>query len=295
MELSQENILLQNNLRKFAQKELIDKASEYDKKNEFPAEIIQKLAELGVLGAVIPEEFEGTALDMMSMIIGLEELSKVCASTSLIVATHNLLAAYPVVKFGNPELKKKYLSKLAFGELVGGFAEPAMTDVELISNGENIRLSGSCRFMIGGSAQGLYLILAKSNKDKAKLTALAIEAKTNGVKIKTPTNTIGMRAAGICEVSFEDAVVSKLNFLGQEGDGQKIYEEVLNQAKIGIAAIALGLAQISIEAALKYARSRIQFGEPIVKFGMVQSKLAEMTVNYSAAKLLVYDAAQKYD
>ncbi len=295
MEFTQEQILLQNTLRKFSQKELFDKAGDFDKKGEFPSEIINKLAEIGVLGAVIPEPFDGTALDMVSIVISLEELSQVCGSTSLIVATHNLFVAYPIVKFGSEELKKRYLPKLAFGELLGGFAEPELTNVKLKIDGDNIYLTGESRNIISGITQGLYLIFVNQKSPGPELTAVVIEGTTSGIKIKGRTETSGMRASGMCDVIFENVVVPKTNIVGKVGDGQMIYEAISERAKIGLGAIALGIAQVSVDAAIKYAKTRIQFSEPIINFGMVRSKIAEMATRAQAAKLLIYDAAFRCD
>lgn len=295
MEFTQEHSLLQNTLRKFGQKELLDKAADFDKKGEFPTMIVNKLAELGVMGACIPEPYNGTALDMISLVISLEELSQVCGSTALTVGSHNGFVAYPLAKFGSEEMKKRYLPGLAFGELIGGFAEPGAINVAYRSEADGLRLSGESKFLIGGLAQGVYLLFVRPEAGEKTLTALLVEGKSKGVKIRGRAATIGMKAAGIADVAFEDCVVPRAGILGKEGEGAKILEAIIDRARIAVAAIAVGLAQISIDAAIKYAKTRVQFGQPIINFGMVQSRIAEMTTRVSAARHLVYDAAQKCD
>ncbi len=295
MELTQEHTMLQNTLRKFGQKELLDKAGDIDQKAQFPTAAISKLAELGIMGGAVPEQFEGTALDMTSMVIGLEELSQVCGSTSLVVAIHNLFVGHPLVEFGTVPLKTKYLPKLAFGEILGGFGEPVLTNVTATGDGDNLRLSGECKNIICGQVQGLYLVFVRNDPAGGALTALVVEGNTSGMKILGPADAIGMRGAGMCAVQFDNVVVSKAQILGTEGAGHKVYEAICDRARIGLAAIALGLAQASIDASLKYARTRVQFGQPIINFGMVQSKLAEMTTRVKAARLLTYSAAEKHD
>jgi len=295
MALTQEHTLLQNTLRKFAQKELLDKASDLDQKGQFPTAIVAKLAELGIMGGAVPEQFEGTSLDMTSMVISLEELSQVCGSTGLVVAIHNLFVCHPVAEFGAEPLKTKYLPKLAFGEILGGFGEPALTSVAAAGDGENLRLSGECKNVICGHTQGLYLVFVRSDLATPALTALVVEGNTPGMKILGPADSIGMRAAGMCAVRFDNVLVPKSQILGAEGSGQKVYEEICDRARIGLAAIALGLGQAAIDASVMYTRTRIQFGEPVINFGMVQSKLAEMTTRAQAGRLLTYSAAERCD
>ncbi|MEO0226017.1 MAG: acyl-CoA dehydrogenase family protein, partial [candidate division WOR-3 bacterium] len=198
-----------------------------------------------------------------------------------------------VLKFGNDELKRQYLPKLALGEIIGGFAEPQLTEVNFKIDGDNVSLNGSSRNIICGAARGLFLLLAREAAGNSKLTAIVVEGSAEGVKIKGKTETSGMRAAGMREVVFENLTVPRRNIIGQVGEGQMIYDAICDRARIGLSAIGLGLSQAAVDSSIKYARTRIQFSEPIINFGMVRSKIAEMVTRTQVIRLLVYDAALK--
>jgi len=295
MELNQECTLLQNELKKFAQQVILDKVDELDKTCSFARDNIKKLSEMGLLGAVIPEDMGGAALDTIGLVITLEEISKVCASTALITATHNALFAYPILKFGSDEIKKKYLPQAATGEIIGGYADVTTNEIEIKKEGEDYILNGRNLLVLNSSANGPLIILLSFSGEKQNLTALLVEKNTTGIKRVQKNNTIGMKASGIAEIAFENCTLSPTNIIGTVNEGATILQEILGLAQLCLAAIALGISQGATDAALKYAKERIQFNTPIIEFGMVREKIADMSTKIEAGRLLLYDAAMKRD
>jgi butyryl-CoA dehydrogenase len=294
MELNQECLLLQNELKKLAQQVILDKADELDKTYSFAHENVKQLSEMGLLGAVIPEELGGAALETIGLVVTLEEISKVCASTALITATHNALCAYPIVKFGSDEMKNAFLPKLASGEIVGGHADIHTNEVEVKKEGNNYILNGKNSFVLNGDAHGPFTIFLPTD-DKKNLTAFLITDKAPGIKREQNNSTIGMRASGIGKIVSASSTIPSTNIIGEENDGNTIFQETQDLARICLSAIALGIAQGATDAAIKYAKERVQFATPIIQFGMIREKIAEMTTKIEAARLLVYDAAMRRD
>jgi len=295
MKLSQECILLQNELRKFAQQIILEKVDEFDKTCNFPLDNIKKLSEMGILGAVIPEDMGGAALDTIGLVVSLEEISKVCASTALIIATHNALFAYPILKFGSDEMKKKYLPKTASGEIIGGFADVSTNEIETKKEHDNYILNGKNSFVLNAAANGPFITILPNLEDNQKSIAFLLESNSSGIERFKKTKTIGMRAAGIEEIIVKNCQTAQTKVIGNETNGSVILEEIQNFAKICFSAIALGIAQGATEAAIKYAKERIQFGQTIINFGMIREKIAEMTTKIEAARLLIYEAAMNRD
>jgi butyryl-CoA dehydrogenase len=294
MELNQECTLLQNELRKFAQQVILDTVEEFDTTCSFPRDNINKLAEMGMLGAVIPEDTGGAALDTIGFVVSLEEISKVCPSTALILAGHNALFAYPLLKFGSDEMKRAFLPKLATGEIIGGYADRVANELEVKKEGDNYILNGKNSFVVNGSAGGPFIIFVPTD-DKKNMTAFVIDDKTPGIKREQKSSTIGMRASGIGKILFENSSIPPTHIIGEEYDGGTILQNTHELAKICLSAIALGIAQGATDAAIKYAKERTQFNTPIIEFGMVREKVAHMSTKIEAGRLLVYDAAMKRD
>jgi alkylation response protein AidB-like acyl-CoA dehydrogenase len=294
MELNQECTLLQNELRKFAQQVILDTVEEFDKTCNFPLDNIKKLAEMGILGAVISEDMGGAALDTMGLVVSLEEISKVCSSTALIVTVHNALFAYPILKFGSDEMKNSFLPKLASGEITGGYADSNTNELEVKKEGNNYILNGKNSFVLNVGANGPFIIFLPTD-DKKNLTAFLVDDKTPGIKREQKNSTVGMRASGIGEIVFENSPVPSTHIIGEEHDGSKILQNMQDLARICLSAIALGIAQGATDAAVKYAKERIQFNTPIIEFGMVREKIADMSTKIEAGRLLIYDAAMKRD
>jgi len=292
MEFSKETILLQNEIRKFAKDVIAEKVDEFDKQGIFPIENIKKLAQMGILGATIPESFSGCALDTVSLLVCLEEISKVCPSTALILATHNILFSSPIAKFGSDTQKNKYLPSAAAGEIIGGFAEMATNELKISGNLDSWIINGKNPILLNGVANGPFILFAEI---KGRLNALIIDENTPNITKDKKDNVIGMHASGITQVAFDNCIISKQNLMGSDSNGEKILEEIKSFANLAFAAINLGICQAGMENAIKYAKERVQFSEPIINFGMVREMIADMATKIEAMRLLMYDSANIKD
>lgn len=292
MELNQECTLLQNELRKFAQQVILEKADEFDKACTLPLENIKQLADMGILGAIIPEDMGGAALDLIGFVVALEEISKVCISTALTIATHNAFFAYPILKYGNENLKQKYLPDSATGRIIGGFSCADSDEVHAERQGEQYSLNGKAPFVLNCEANGPFTTFIKGQEN---VITLVVDKDAPGIKRSKNNNIIGLKAAGIGEITFENCVVQSDTTLGKENEGVSIMQTTNDFARVCLSAIALGLSQGATDEAIKYAKERIQFNQSIINFGMVREKIAEMTTKIEAARLLTYNAAMQYD
>lgn len=299
-DLTNDQKMLKDQVRKFAEAELAPVAPEIDKSGEFPWDNLKKMAKLGLLGIIVPEEYGGSGFDFVSLAIAIEEISRVCASTGVIVAVNNSLTTYPILQFGNEEQKKKYLPPLCSGEKIGalGITEPnAGSDVAAMEStarleGDHYILNGTKRFITNAGEAGTYVVIAYTNKElKHKgISTFIVERDTSGFSLGKHEDLMGIRATANCELIFEDAKIPKENLLGKEGEGFKICMNTLDVSRIDIGAQAVGIAQGALDEAVKYAKERKAFGQPICNFQMVQSMLAEMATQIHAARLLVYYA-----
>ncbi|UCG90990.1 MAG: acyl-CoA dehydrogenase [candidate division WOR-3 bacterium] len=299
-DLTNDQKMLQNQVRKFAEAELAPVAPEIDKSGEFPWDNIKKMAKLGLLGIIVPEEYGGSGFDFVSLAIAVEEISRICASTGVIVAVNNSLTAYPILQFGNEEQKKKYLPQLCSGEKLGalGITEPnAGSDVAAMEStarleGDHYILNGTKRFITNAGEAGIYVVFAYTNRElKHKgISTFIVERDTPGFSLGKHEDLMGIRATANCELIFEDAKIPKENLLAQEGDGFKICMNTLDVSRIDIGAQAVGIAQGALDEAVKYSKERKAFGQPICDFEMIQSMFAEMATKIQAARLLVYYA-----
>ncbi|KPL15570.1 acyl-CoA dehydrogenase [candidate division WOR_3 bacterium SM1_77] len=299
-DLTNDQKMLQDQVRKFAQAELAPMAPEIDKSGDFPWPNLKKMAQLGLLGVIVPEQYGGSGFDFVSLAIAIEEISRVCASTGVIVAVNNTLTTYPILQFGNEEQKKKYLPPLCSGEKIGAFGitEPnAGSDVVAIEStarleGDHYVLNGTKRFITNGGEAGIFVVFAYTNKElKHKgISAFVVERDTPGFSLGKHEDLMGIRATANCELIFEDAKIPKENLLGKEGDGFKICMNTLDVSRIDIGAQAVGIAQAALDEAVKYSKERKAFGQPICNFQMIQSMFAEMATEIQAARLLVFYA-----
>lgn len=292
MEFNKEILLLQNEVRKFAKDVIAEKVDEFDKQWMFPVENIDKLAEMGILGATIPESFGGCGLDTASLLVCIEEISKVCPSTGLIIAAHNILFSYPIAKYGNETQKKLYLQRAAMGETIGGFAEIVTSEIKASEDTDSFVIDGKNHILLNGVSNGPFISFVAID---GKSNALIIDENCTGIKRNKKDNIIGMHASGITEVVFDKCMAKKQSLLGGDGDGEKILKEIRSFANIAYATINLGISQAAMENAVKYAKERVQFGEPIINFGMVRELIAEMIIKIEAMRLLIYDAASIKD
>lgn len=299
-DLTNDQKMLQDQVRKFAQTELAPLAAEIDKSAEFPWATLKKMAQLGLLGVIVPEQYGGSGFDFVSLAIAIEEISRACASTGVIVAVNNSLTTYPILQFGNEDQKKKFLPPLCSGEKIGAFGltEPnAGSDVAAMEStarleGDHYILNGTKRFITNGGEAGTYVVFAYTNKEmKHKgMSAFVVERDAPGFSLGNHEDLMGIRATANCELIFEDVKVPKENILGKEGDGFKICMNTLDVSRIDIGAQAVGIAQAALDEALKYSKERKVFGQPVCNFEMIQSMLAEMATRIQAARLLVHYA-----
>lgn len=304
-ELESNQKLIRDMVREFAVNELEEKAVEIDKTGKFPWDSIKKMSELGLLGMIIPEKYGGGGMDFLSLAIAVEEISRVCASTGIIVAVNNTLAAYPILKFGSEEQKKKYIPLLSQGKKIGAFgltepeagSDPVTLETTAQLYGNHYIINGTKRFIFNGQEAGIYIVFAKTDTEKAEegLSAFIVERDTPGFSIGEPEELMGVRATGNCTLLLNDCKVPKENLLGAEGQGVSIALHSIDTSRIDISAQQVGIAQGALEAAVKYSKERVQFGQAISEFGMIQNKLAEMDAKINAARLLVYWAATKKD
>jgi butyryl-CoA dehydrogenase len=300
-ELTNDQKMLQSEVRKFAENELAPLAPEIDISGEFPKESIKKLAELGLLGIFIPEKYGGSEFDFVSLAIAIEEISRACASTGVIVAVNNSLCGYPILQFGTEKQKQKYLPLLSSGEKIGaiGITEPnagsdvASLESTAVLDGDHYILNGAKRFITNGTEAGIFIVFAYTNKElKHKgISAFIVDRDTPGFSLGNHENLMGIRATGNCELIFEDCKIPKENLLGEEGQGFYICMNTLDVSRIDIGAQAVGISQAALDEAVKYSKERVAFGKPICKFEMIQNMLAEMATQIHAARMLVYYSA----
>ena len=291
--------------RNFAQKQVKPLAAEIDKTERFPEETVEAMSEMGLLGIPFPESYGGADMDNLSYAQCIEEISKVCASTGVIVSAHTSLCATPIYMFGTEEQKQKYLIPLASGKKLGAFGltEPgAGTDASgqktvAVKDGDHYVLNGSKIFITNAGPAEVYVIFAMTDKEAGTrgISAFIVEKGYKGFSIGKHEDKMGIRASSTCELVFEDCIVPAENLLGEEGKGFKIAMMTLDGGRIGIAAQALGIAQGAIDETVEYVKTRQQFGRPLSKFQNTQFELASMQAMTEAARLLVYQAAHAKD
>ncbi len=300
-ELTEEQKMLRDMVRRFAEEQVKPRAKEIDEKCEIPKEIIQQLAELGLMGIHVPEEYGGSALDYVAYAMVVEELSRACASTGVLVSAHTSLVVDPILKYGTEEQKKKYLVPLAKGEKIGAHAmtEPgAGTDVTSISttakrDGDYYILNGTKHFITNAREADIFLVFAMTDKEKKHkgMSAFIVEKGTPGFEVTKYEHKLGIRGSSTGELVFEDCRIPAENLLGEEGQGFYIAMYCYDGGRVGIAAQAVGIAQAAFEEAVEFAKTRVQFGQPIVNFQAIQFKLADMATLIEAARLLYLKAA----
>ncbi len=300
-ELTPDQKMLQEMVRKFAEYELKPIATEIDKSQEFPWPSIKKMAELGLMGVVIPEAYGGAGFDFVSLAVVVEEISRVCATTGVITAVNNSLAAYPIYTFGNEEQRKKFVTPLAKGEKIGAFAltepnagsDPAALETTVRFEDNYCILNGTKRFITNAGEASTFVVMATRDKKlKHKgIMALVVEKGTPGFSVGKHEDTMGLRATANTELIFEDCKVPKENILGDESAGFKVAMHTLDVSRIDIGAQAVGIAQGALDEAIKYSKERKQFEQPICEFEFIQGMLAEMATQIQAARFLVYYAA----
>nr|WP_312216194.1 acyl-CoA dehydrogenase [Clostridioides sp.] len=295
--------LLKQMLREFTLNEVAPIAHEIDEEEKFPYEIVEKMAKCGILGIPFPEEYGGEGGDYLGYAMTVEELSKACGTTGVIVSAHTSLAGSPIFEFGSEEQKQKFLVPLAKGEKLGAFGltEPnAGTDASgqqttAVLDGDNYILNGTKIFITNAGPAEIYVVMAMTDKTKGTrgISAFIVEKDTEGFTIGKKEQKLGIRGSSTCELIFENCKIPKENLLGKESQGFKIAMKTLDGGRIGIAAQALGIAQGALDTTVEYVKDRKQFGRSISAFQNTQFELADMKTKIEAARHLVYDAAKK--
>ena len=303
--LSKEQEMARQLFRDFAEKEVKPLAQEVDEEERFPAETVAKMQKFGFMGIPFPKDMGGQGCDSLTYAICVEELSRVCATTGVIVSAHTSLGCDPIKKFGTPEQIKKYLVPMAQGKLLGavGLTEPnAGTDAsgqqtKAVLEGDHYVLNGSKIFITNGGKADIYIIFAMTDKSKGVkgISAFIVEKDFPGFSIGKKELKMGIRGSSTCELIFENCIVPKENLLGQEGKGFTIAMTTLDGGRVGIAAQALGIAQGAFDETVKYVKERKQVGRPISAFQNTQFQLADLKTKIEAARLLVYSAAVAKD
>lgn len=300
-QLSEEQLMIQRAARDFAQNELKPGVIERDEHQKFPAEQIKKLGELGFLGMMVSEKYNGSGLDTVSYAVAMEELSKVDASASVVVSVNNSLVCYGLEAYGTEEQKEKYLKPLASGKVIGAFclSEPEagsdatsqQTTAE--DKGDHYLLNGTKNWITNGGTAAVYLVIAQTDKSLRHkgINAFIVEKGMEGFTVGPKENKLGIRGSDTHSLMFNDLKVPKENRIGDEGFGFKFAMKTLEGGRIGIASQALGIAAGAYELALAYAKERKSFGKPIAEHQAIAFKLADMATSIEAARMLVYKAA----
>ena len=299
-ELTEDHKVLKEAVIDFAKAEIAPRAADNDKNHEIHPEIISQLKELGFLGSYIPEEYGGAGMDFLSYVLIVEEVSKACASTGVLISAHSSLCSDPILKYGNEAQKKKFLPLLATGEKIGAFlltepnagSDPAGLQTRYEDKGDHYELNGSKIFITNGGFLGLGVVIAiKDPTARGKdVSAFIVDLASEGVVLTKNEEKMGIRGSYTSEFSLAGVKVPKENLLSAEGEGFHIAMNTLNGGRIGIAAQALGIAGAALDLALSYAQTRKQFGREIAKFQAIQFKLADMAMELECSKLLTYKA-----
>ncbi|MGQ9672540.1 MAG: acyl-CoA dehydrogenase family protein [Candidatus Aminicenantales bacterium] len=303
--LSEEQILLRDMVRDFAAKEIAPVIGRYEESHRYPAEIIRKMAELGLMGMTIPAEYGGIRTDSLSFILVLEELGRFSPTICLILSVHASLFCRAILEFGSAEQKAKYLPRAARGEIIGAFSltEPgAGSDVTSLKttarrDGRHFLLNGTKAWVTTGSEAEALILFARFDQaaSSRKLSAFIVEKNFPGFRVARIEEKMGLHSSLTAEIVLEDCRVPAENLLGEEGRGASIALHLLDGSRIGIAAQAVGLSQQALELAVRYAKQREAFGHPIAEFQAIQFMIADIATLVEASRLLTYRAADAYD
>jgi alkylation response protein AidB-like acyl-CoA dehydrogenase len=305
LELSEEQVQLRRTVRGFAESELRPHAREWDEKQEFPREIFTKLGELGLTGVCQPIEYGGSALSVLDWAIVMEELARVEAGVALSLAAHHSLSSAHISLAGSDEQKRRFLTPLAKGEKIGcwGLTEPGSGSdaggmrTTAVRDGGHFVLNGSKNFITNGGVADIAVVMTVTDRSQGKkgISAIVVERGTPGFRAGKKEDKLGVRSSDTSELVFQDCRVPAANLIGREGMGFVDTLKILDRGRIGIAAFSLGIAQAALEASLRYALDRKQFGHPLADFQAIQFKIAEMATKVEAARMLTWRAAYLAD
>jgi alkylation response protein AidB-like acyl-CoA dehydrogenase len=303
--LTDEQIMIQTMVRDFAREVLLPTAMERDRTKEFPAENLRKMGTLGLMGMMVPPEYNGAGVDTLSYVLALQEVAYACASTAVVMSVHNSIVCETINRFGTEEQKQTYLKPLAAGDVIGAFAltepqagsDPVSQLTWAERDGDHYIIHGTKRFITSGKHAGVTIITAKTDKTKRHkgISAFIVKKGTPGFTVGKTEEKMGLCASDTTDLVFEDCRIPAGNLLGHEGDGFKIAMTALDGGRIGIAAQSVGVAQAALDAAISYAKEREQFGQPISKFQGLRWMLADMATELEAARQLTFSAAAMKD
>ncbi len=292
-------------MSKFSDTEVAPLAHDIDKNGSIPDSLKAKLAENGFMGIYVPEEYGGAGMDYMSYSIMIEEISRGCASTGVWLSAHNSLAIWPILKFGTDEQKKKYLPRMASGELVGCFclsepnagSDPGTLATFAEDKGDHFELSGTKNFITNGKEADVAIVLAKTTKSNNHkgITAFIVDTEESGFNVQKLEDKLGIKGSSTAQIHFDKLKVPKENILGEFEKGFRVALATLDGGRIGIGAQALGIAEAAFRYARQYATERIQFGKPISNLQAIQFKIADMSTKLACARLLIYHASDLKD
>lgn len=300
-DLTETQLMIQETARKFAEEEIAPSSIERDEHGIFPHEIVKKMGELGFMGMIVPEEYGGAGLDVLSYVLALAEISKVDASCGVIMSVNNSLVCQGLTMWGSDFQKERYLKPLASGKMLGAFA---LSEPEAGSDATNQRtvaersgneyiLNGTKNWITNGSTADVVIVIAATDKSKGAhgISALLVDKDAPGFHVAKKEKKLGIRSSDTVSLSFQDCRIPAENRIGEEGFGFKFAMKILDGGRIGIAAQALGIAKASLAASLAYAKQRKAFGHPIADFQAIQFKIADMATNIDAAEMLIFKAA----
>ncbi len=304
-QLTEQQRMIRDAARDFAQKELAPHAAEWDRNETFPAEAVKKLGELGFMGMNVPEQYGGAGLDMVCYVLAMEEISAACASTGVIMSVNNSLVCWPLETYGTEEQKQKFLAPLARGEKLGAYclSEPdAGTDAanqqtRAKRDGDEWVLNGMKNFITNGANADTLIVFAQTDPELRHkgILAFIVETDREGFEVIGKEKKLGIRASDTAQLALDNVRIPADQQLGPDGAGFKVAMSTLDGGRIGIASQALGIAKAALESSIEYAKQREQFGRPIAKFQAIQWKIADMATRYEAARLLTLRAANLKD
>jgi len=303
--LSKEQLMVQKMAREFAQKDLVPLAQERDQNHEYPATSLEKMGELGLLGMLVPEEYGGEAMDTVSYSLAMSEIAYACAATACIMSVHDSICCGSLLRFGTEEQKQKYLVPMAKGEFIASFAlsEPESgSDAASLTTtaerlGDTYILNGTKRWITGGSTSKLFIVLAKTDPDAGHrgISAFLVRPDMEGFSVGRLEDKMGQRASDTTDLIFNNCKVPADHLLGKEGEGFKVAMSGLDDGRIGIASLSVGLGQAALDQAVAYSKSRVQFGQPISENQGLRWMIADMATDVEAARQLVLNASAKKD
>ena len=303
--LTDEQLMIQSMVREFSRKVVAETAMERDKTKEFPAGNLKKMAKLGLMGMMVPMEYGGEGADTVSYTVALSEIAYSCASTAVVMSVHNSIVCESILRYGSEEQKKRYLPQLTSGKIIGAFAltephagsDPVAQNTTAVREGDEYVINGTKRFITSGKNSGLVIVTAKTDESKRHkgISAFIVEKDAPGLIVGEAEDKMGLRASDTTDLIFNDCRIPAQNLMGNEGDGFKIAMTALNGGRIGIAAQSIGVAKAAMDEAVKYAKGRSQFGQPISKFQGLRWIIADMATEIEAARQLMLSAAAMKD